>query len=314
MNGDSSPIPWLLEAATPAIRYLTLTRLLDLPKDDARVRQARQENSSVGPVQAILARQSERGSWTGEHDYYTPKYTSTHWSMLLLAELQAGVDAPAGMRLGAEFMLQDTQAKIARNQATGNWDIECLWGNILRYALECGWQDDERAQQMLNYLVACALQGEWRCPHNDNRPCAWGAARTLWALAAMRERASIPGAEQAAASAVHFLLEEYSLVDANYPTPSGKISRFWFKLNFPLFYQADILFVLRVMGELGLLGHPGARPALEWLANQRGPDGRFPGVSPFRRRTYAGMGRPEETRRWVTLQAETVLKEAESFH
>ncbi len=311
MTSTSPAIPWLLEAATPSIRYLTLTRLLDLPLNDPDVMRARQDIQQSGPVPAILDRQSVNGTWGGGRSYYTPKYISTHWSMILLAELIAGGSkVGVGIQRGAQSVLTDTCEEVERNHANRNWAMECLWGNILRYELESGFGDDPRTRQMVDYLVATALEGEWRCPHNADRPCAWGAARALWGLAAIRECACIPGIDQAITNGIHFLLEEHSLLTANYPSPSDKISSFWFGLNFPLFYQADILFVLRVLGELDMLHHPGASAAIEWLAGKRASNGRFSGANPFRQRTYPALGNPEETRRWVTLQATIIMSAA----
>ncbi|MEZ4518818.1 MAG: hypothetical protein R3C44_19040 [Chloroflexota bacterium] len=74
---------------------------------------------------------------------------------------------------------------------------------------------------------------------------------------------------------VAFLLDEFSLVDANYPVGDGKIHKNWFRLNFPMFYQSDILFALRALADLDALDHPGAQPALDWLAAKRGKNGRW---------------------------------------
>jgi hypothetical protein len=79
-------------------------------------------------------------------------------------------------------------------------------------------------------------------------------------------------------------------------------------MNFPLFYQADILFVLRVLAELGALDRPGARPALEWLAARRTANGHWRGTSPFGSRTWPALAGREETSRWVSLQAAAVLE------
>jgi hypothetical protein len=309
MSQEPDVIDWLLQAATPSIRYLTLTDLQERPADDPEVNRALRDLHSSGPVPAILARQSEGGNWLGERSYYTPKYTSTHWSMMLLAELQACQPSvnPAAQR-GAQYMLKSTRAEIARNLREAKWDIHCLWGNILRCAVECGLQEDPATQGAIQYLAACGIEGAWRCPHNGNQPCAWGAARTLWGLAAAK-RASLPGVDAAIASGIRLLLEEHSLVDADYRSASGQKSSLWTQLNFPLFYQADILFVLRVLAELNALDHPGARPALEWLASRQDSQGRWSGNNPFRQRTYRVFGGPEETRRWATLQALRVLKQ-----
>jgi hypothetical protein len=299
---DANFISWLLAATTPSIRYLTLRRMLGRPEEDAEVQAARHEMVATGPIPAILAGQTERGNWAGEHSYYTPKYVSTHWSMTLLTELAAdGQDER--LRRGAEFMLAATEAE-ARQEGHG-W--VCFWGNLLRYALYCGFDGDERVARLTDRVIRDATEAGWRCQWNDELPCAWGAARALWGLAALpSERRS---AEVAAAieSGLAFLLETGRLVEADYPTP-GKIHSIWARLNFPLFYQTDILFVLRVLGELGVLSHPGAQPALAWLAARRQANGTWRGASPYRGRTWPALADREETDRWVSLQAAIVLE------
>jgi hypothetical protein len=145
---------------------------------------------------------------------------------------------------------------------------------------------------------------------NAYLPCAWGAFRTLWGLAALPNRSAAVTA--AINRTLQFLLEsDHQLAAGDYPT-RGKIHPIWAKLNFPLFYQVDVLFALRVLGEFGMLGSPGAQPALDWLRAQRQPDGRWHGVSPFSSRTWKVTGDWEDTSRWVSLHAALVLKQAEA--
>jgi hypothetical protein len=296
---DPGFIAWLLAARTPSIRYLALRHVLGRSEDDAEVQAARREMAASGPIPAILAGQTERGNWAGEHSYYTPKYTSTHWSMTLLAELAAD-PADARLRRGAEFMLADTEADAAR--AGHGW--VCFWGNLLRYALHCRFNDDPRVARLTDRVVRDATEAGWRCRHNDELPCAWGAARALWGLAALPAERRSPEVAAAIASGLTLLLEGDRLVRADYPTP-GKIHEIWAHINFPLFYRADKLFVLRVVAELGALDHPGAKPGLDWLAARRRADGVWHGTSPFR--TPRGLWEHEETDRWVTLHAASVL-------
>ena len=316
---DLDLIHWLTTARTPSIRYLALRRLLGRPETDADVQEAWQAMKTAGPIPAILAGQTEAGHWAGERGYYTPKYVSTHWSMLLLAELAAdpaglppAVHAGAavhagGLRQGAAFMLAATQDELEHAIQREAHGLSCFWGNLLRYALHCGYTDDPRIRPIVQYLAHDAQVGGWRCAHNDELPCAWGAARALWGLAALPGTLRSAEAEAAIQSGLAFLLETHRLVEADYPT-SGRVHYLWFRLNFPLFYQADILFVLRVLAELGALDHPGARPALAWLAARRKADGRWRGASPFRQRTWPALADAEETDRWVSLQAAVVLR------
>jgi hypothetical protein len=302
---------WLLDASTPSIRYLTLRQLQGRNEAAPEMRAAWREMKNVGPIPAILEKQSRIGAWSGEQSYYTPKYTSTHWSLLLLAELAAECKS-SGMRRGAIYMLGETYEELMKRLEEGAHGLTCFWGNLLRYTLYCELDDDPRLRDILGTLRYDAGPAEWRCRHNDDRPCAWGAARALWGLALLPEHLRAwPEVEQIIASGLRFLLEEHQLVEANYPVPAGgKIHSMWFSLNFPLFYQADILFVLRVLAELGALDHPGAQPALKWLRDKRFASGRWRGTSPYRGRTYQELGDREETDRWVTLHAAHVLNRA----
>ncbi len=301
---DPTPIPWLLAANTPSIRYLTLRRLLGRSEEDAEVQAARREMAASGPIPAILARQTERGNWAGESSYYTPKYVSTHWSMTLLIELAAdGTDAR--MHRGVESMLARTDAEMRK--AGHGW--VCFWGNMLRYALHCGFEDDPRVERLVDRVTRDATEAGWRCRYNADLPCAWGAARALWGLATLPMERRTPQIAAAIESGLVLLLETGRLVGGHYPTP-GKPHALWSSLNFPIFYQADILFVLRLLDELGVLSHPGAQPALAWLAARRRPNGTWSGARPFRAHPWQAMGDHEETERWVTLHAATVLSAA----
>jgi hypothetical protein len=304
---DPALLSWLLAAETPSIRYLTLRQLLDRSKADPEVLAAWQEMITAGPIPVILAGQTRAGSWAGERGYYTPKYTSTHWSMLLLSEL-ATDGADPHLQRGAAFMLAATREGLERALQQGRHGLSCFYGNLLRYSLHCGCAGDGRIQTIVAYLARDA-GGGWCCPYSYELPCAWGAARALWGLAALPARYRSAPAEEAIAGGIAFLLEGGHLPGGDYP--ARRVHSLWRRLSFPLFYQADTLFILRVLGELGALDRPGARPALEWLDARRLPSGHWRGASPFRRRTW-DLGEHAETDRWVSLQAALVLRQAKA--
>lgn len=304
MRDPSELVEWLMAAKTPTIRYLTARDLLGLAEEDEQLYAARAAIMQEGAVPAILAKQTEAGHWTGERNYYSPKYVSTHWSLLLLTELRVDPNDERFQR-GVDFMLTDTVERLQHNQG----GLACFWGNVLEYAVYAHRVDDPRTQAIARYLLGDLTNGQCRCYINNGTSCAWGVVRTLWGLAALPDLRTQIDAQAAINQAVHFLLDSFSLIDANYPTPdNGKIHPMWFKLNFPLFYQVDILFTLRVLKQLGALHHPNARAALNWLEAQQQPNGRWHGSSPFRQRTWREMGSPSETSRWVSLQAATLLR------
>lgn len=303
---DQGFVDWLLESETPSIRYKALRRLMGRSEGDPEVQRAKGEIMHGGPVPAILNGQASDGHWRHESSYYTPKYTSSHWSMMLLTELDANGNDPR-LQAGAASMLIRTQTRKKKDSVAGPIQgLGCFWGNLLRYALHCGFSEDPRLHAVVTRLVREGLTSEWRCKYNHELPCAWGAARALWGLAALPQEQRTPEVEEAIESGLTFLLEAHSLVDADHPT-TGKIHPLWFRLNFPLFYQTDILFVLRVLAELRALRRTGAAPALSWLRGRRKASGRWRGSSPYRQRTWPELGDKEDADRWVSLQAAMIL-------
>jgi len=301
---------WLLDASTPSIRYQTMADLLGFPTDEPRLVHARQAILTTGAVPAILSHQTKNGQWHGERSYYTPKYISTHWSMLLLTEYS--IDGRnAQFQQGVQHMLDVTTAELCQRLDTKSLGFSCFWGNLLRYALHAGMLEDPRVQNDIHYTAVDLQDGPCRCVHNAGSPCAWGGVRGLWGLAAIPKAQRTPEANEAIARALEFLLASFRLSDANYPIPNNAaVNPIWFALNFPLFYQVDILFTLRVLDELELLDHPGARAALDWLEQRLGRNGHWPGGSPFRQRIWRELGDRADTDRWVSLQAALILKHA----
>jgi hypothetical protein len=299
---------WLLQSELPSIRYLTLTRLLGNPESDAAVKAARRAIMETGPVPAILAKQTANGAWEGDSGFYTPKYKGVHWTMMLLDELAADGQDPRLQR-AVDFMLAATQARMNEYIDNNFYGWSCLWGSIVRYAAHCGRAADPRLQPMIGYLVKDLGEGRCACDINADLPCAWGAARTMWGLAALPNPS--PAVKTAIETGLTFLLDSYHLTEADYPA-SNRPSKMWWKLNFPLFYQADILFTLRVVAELGALDRPGVRPALQWLSGQRQANGRWKGTSPFRGRTWGGIAGARDIDRWVSLHAAVILQSAET--
>jgi hypothetical protein len=236
--------------------------------------------------------------------------------MIVLTELAADPDDPR-MQCAVEYMLAAT---ANNHMLKGQFDesvpspdqfgFTCLWGNILRYTAYCGRADDPRVPPIADYLAHNLTVGGSRCVCNGYLPCAWGAVRSLWGLAALPDRS--PAVSAAVDAALALLLDSgFELAEGNYPT-LGKIHQLWSKLSFPLFYQVDVLFVLRVLSDLGALGHPGAQPALAWLEARRGANGRWRGTNPYSARTWKLSDDRQDSSRWVSLHAALVLRQAEA--
>jgi hypothetical protein len=298
---------WLLASPTASIRYKTMLELLDLPENHESVIAAYNDIQQSGAVPAILNQQVEIGKWKYTQHYYTPKFTSTHWSMMLLEELQCSPDEPR-FQAGCEFMLSAIQKDIEKYKNRG---FTCLWGNIIRYCIYGGKYVDPRLQLMIDLTTKSLLTENCKCKWNWQLPCLWGAARSIWGLLLIPVEQRSKLVENAIVSGIEFILENVNqIIEKNTSPAEKKTHQNWTKLNFPLFYQADVLFVLKILTEANQINHPLASNLITWLKSKQKSNGHWQGTSPFRQRTYAEMGTPEETSRWVTVQAASILKKA----
>jgi hypothetical protein len=297
-------IAWLLESQTPSIRYLTLTQIKGLPEHDPEVSKARHLISSTPPVSTILAAQRPEGHWVDAKHIYSPKYRSSHWTMLQLVEL--GLEPEnAQLQKGADSTLavvQEGKTNYLRLQMTG---FGCFWGNWLRYQLYCGKEKDPFVAKVIDFLCADLGRGG-KCRYNSDLPCAWSVARGLYGLALIPEPSRDERVKNAIQLGIRFLLEDHDLLAANYPH-DNKAHPLWEKLSFPLFYHSDRLFVLRVLKDLKVLDHPSADNALHWLLEKQSSSGVWKGGSPLSDRTRPFMARPDGVERWITLHALEVL-------
>ena len=298
-------LDWLLASRTPSIRYLAHTRLAGESAAGAAAAEARAEIAGQDPGAYILAQQAAGGHWNSPKHYYSPKFTSSHWSMLLLSELALDPAHPA-MQAGADHMLRMLEADIAAYRPGGRLLWVCLLGNWLRYQLYCGRLADERVQTVIRYICEDVARG-CVCHWNHDLPCAWGVARSLYGLALIPPRERSPEVSGALESGIDFLINQHRLEKADFPDKTRKHA-LWAKTSFPLFYQADILFTLRVLKELGAHTLPNAQPARQWLLERQTTRGTWRGSSPFAKRTRP-IDRDEKdaASRWVTLHALDVL-------
>jgi hypothetical protein len=303
LHGD--PMPWLLERSDPAVRALTLRQLLERGPRDSELRETQQRAMSSPPISTLLKRQRADGGWPGPNNW-SPKYQGSHWSNLLLIEYGADPGDPRVKR-AARRVLED----LTDPEKSGmGWVFErdhgasCLVGSIVRYVSLAGFGADARVEPLVERLVRESKKFDAACALNGNDPCAWGYARLIWGLAALPEAARTREVERTLRRGVEFLLS-YKLERGRYPTATEP-SYLWRQLSFPLFYQADVLFVLRAIDAAGELDDPRAQTAIGWLLARQDSRGRWAGRAPYEAR----MASRVDASKWVTLQVLTLLKHA----
>jgi hypothetical protein len=116
LSGD--PLAWLLEHDSPGVRYLALRDMVDLP-DDAKLRAARKVAHRQGPIAAILAGMDEAGYWVEPGPGYNPKYCSTVWSIVMLAQLGASVREDRRIKRACAYVLDHALTPGGQFTASG---------------------------------------------------------------------------------------------------------------------------------------------------------------------------------------------------
>ena len=303
LKGD--PVPWLLERSDPAVRATTLRTLLERPSRDPEVREAQQRAMSTPPISTILRRQRPAGEWPGPN-LYGPKFEGTHWANLLLVEYGVEPTDPRVRRAARYVLDQLGEPDMGGMRWVFDQDhgASCFTGNVVRYVSLAGYGEDTRLQPLVQRLVRDSKKFDAACWINGDQPCAWGYARLVWGLAALPEETRSREVSRTLRRGVEFLLS-YRIERGKYPTETEP-SYLWRQLSFPLFYQADVLFVLRALDAAGAIDDDRAQPAIGWLLARQDARGRWAGRAPYADR----MPSKVDASKWVTLQACTILKHA----
>ena len=320
----ATTIDWLLEKDNPSVRYFTLRYLLDRPDDDREVRAAQTAITRSEPVQKILAAQKPEGYWLKPGPGYTPKYQSTVWQILFLAEL--GADGrKRQIRRGCEYLLEHAQAVHGGLSATANATpsgaIHCLDGNLIWAIVSLGYEDDERVRRAVEWQAG-AITGEnfdwfyasgtsgpgFRCAANMGQPCAWGAVKALRALANLPPKRRSSKVKKATTQAVEFILSQ-DLSKADYPY-TVRVSGEWFKFGFPLSYTSDVLEASLALAEAGYGRDPRLKRTIELIVSKRDADGRWTLKHSLNGKMWADIEVKGKPSKWVTLRALRVLRAA----
>ena len=166
LKGD--PLPWLLETESPGVRYLAL-RDLGLAKNASELRTARETAHTQGPIAAILAEMDKQGYWAKPGPGYLPKYRSTVWSVIMLAQLGASVEQDKRIARACAYVLDHALTAGGHFSASGapSGTADCLQGNLCWALAELGC-DDVRLESAFEWM-ARSVTGEGVAPVQDKQ-------------------------------------------------------------------------------------------------------------------------------------------------
>lgn len=315
---SSEIIDWLLEESQPAIRWRALKDLLGRPDADPDVRSAAEMVPKKGWAADILAGQTPTGFWASEERLYQPKYLSTNWMLLVLADL--GVKrAQPGIQKACEAWI----ARFARDD--GGFAMEgskkshlCTAGNTARALVQFGFVDHPKVESAFGWLEASRdKNGGWSCFGSGRNLDSW---EPLSAFAVYPTQKWTAGMKRAVELGAEFFLErELHKQGAHYEP--------WYRFHYPVHYYYDLLVGLDFMTALGYGDDPRLRHAVSHLREKRRPDGRWnldalhPDVEGNIAEWYAkhpkgaptpfGLEAVGQPSKMITLRALTVLRRVE---
>ncbi|MEA1976425.1 MAG: nitrogen fixation protein NifH [Chloroflexota bacterium] len=329
----SDPTGWLLEEdrANPAVRYMTLRDLYVLTQDDSALEKAAQAVMNSGPVPVILDAQDDGGFWVNSGPGYNPKYRSTVWSLIALAQLGASPDDPR-VRRGCEYYLEHATSKEGAFTMSGSLSgsIYCLTGNLIAALIDLGLYNDSRLSTVLEWLVRATIgQGSrqldkpntppfylksgvsgpnFECSANNRLPCAWGGLKVMRALVRIPERDRTTEINQALKAGTDFFFSR-DPADADYPMGwSEKPNRSWWKFGYPNFYISDMLEILEVLSALGFAADTRLDNAFQLLLEKQDSQGRWPLEYTYNGKTWVDVEEKGKPSKWVTLRALRVIR------
>jgi len=321
----ADPTEWLLEEDNPSVRYLTLTGLLDRTRRDAEVSRARSAIMKSGAVPKIAAR-LEGVNKAGAGRFYKDKYRGTAWQLIILAEHEAdGRDAR--IEAACDYILAHSQDResggfsvSARAGGLGGRHgevIPCLTGNMVWSLLKLGRGNDPRVQAGIRWISRYQRfdDGEGRPPAQwpyERYQMCWGAhscfmgvVKSLKALSAVAPRKRTPDMSAAIQRGCDYLLRHHVYKQSHNLARTARPG--WRRLQFPLMYQTDVLEVVNVLLDCGVVDGR-MQEAIDLIADKQTTSGRWVLESTFNGRFLVDIewrGRPSK---WITFRCLRALK------
>lgn len=293
---DSNTLDWLRDA-DPAIRWQVLRDLTDTSREDIAAERARVADEGWGA--RLLSLQGDDGNWGGGD--YTPKWTSTTYTLLLLRHL--GID-PGDPRVRAATDLVQEKIRMGRKDLPFFEYLgeTCISGMTL--ALNSYFRKAEGARVDW-FLEEQKEDGGWNCDMKSKRS---SFNTTISVLEGLLEYERAVGGDRKVADARSRAQEHLLERRLMYRLSDGElINKRWLLMSFPPRWFYDVLRALDYLADAG--GEPDERcaEAVEILHSKQRKDGTWPLQGRHPGKEHFRMEPSGEPSRWNTLRALRVL-------
>lgn len=326
-------LEWLLEPGDAGVQYLALRDLTGVGGNE--LKESWERAHVEGPIGRVLAKMEGAGYWEQPGAGYYPKYTGTVWSIILLAQLGASVQADRRIATACSYLLKHTLTDGGHFTVNGlpSGTADCLQGNLCASLLDLGLHDP-RLDKAFEWM-ARSVTGEgvspmsdkkstvryyagkcgpnFACGSNNKLSCAWGAVKVMLAFSKLPKHQRTPLVGEAIKAGVDFLFSK-DPAGADYPCGyANKPSGNWWKFGFPVFYITDILQNVEALVGLGYGKDPRLANALSLVRGKQDTEGRWLMEYDYSGKTWVDFGSRKQPNKWVTLRALRVLKESSYY-
>jgi len=235
MSPSAETLEWLLDG-DPAVRWQTERDLLDRPAHTWQATRARVATEGWGA--RLLALRAADGTWGG--GLYSPKWTSTFYTLRLLAQLGLPADHPHG-RESCDLLLSEG---VTASGAVSLWSSPrtdtCVTAMLVSMACAFGLQARPEVASMLDYLLGASLpDGGWNCQPGASHSSFHTTLSTMEALLIYQRTAGADAALQQAWEAGRQFFLAHQLYRSS---RTGEVVRSSFALpHFPPRWYFDVL-------------------------------------------------------------------------
>ena len=296
--------PFLLDG-DPAIRWQTMRDLLDA--DAAEVAAERAQVAETGWGRDLLDLQDPEGTWA--QAIYSPKWTSTTYTLLLLRRLGLAPGTPAALR-GCEQIWSksgvDGWMVLPRSTSRGD---TCVAGMFVALAAYFGYKDGQM-ERVIEWILDQRLDdGGWNCRtlRSDVNHSSYHTSITVLEMIAELKANGHddPRLIEAAAGGREFFLA-HRLYKSH---RTGEISHSTYtKLSFPPRWHYDVLRGLDYFQSVDAAWDERLSDAVELLESKQRKDGFWPVQHKHVGRVWFDMESGRKPSRWNTLRALRVLR------
>jgi hypothetical protein len=301
---EDSVLRWLLDGDV-SIRWQVQRDLLGAP--ESRYERERRKIASEGWGARLLAKQDAEGTWGG--GLYSPKWTSTTYTMLLLRDLGLPPANVQMQRACALLLDNGIRPDGGVNFGVDRRSETCVTGMTLSILSYCQYGDD-RLDTIADHLLGRQMDdGGWNCRHP--RDATHGSMHTtisvlegLRLYAQFRERGKRK-IQPALRRALEFLLVHQLFRSHR----TGTVIKSEFKrFAFPPRWHYDILRALDFFQAVDASRDQRLAESIDILRSRAREDGRWPLETRYKGQSFFDMERVGTPSRWNTLRALRVLK------